>query len=97
MPESVEQGQHCPLLNKPCIKMQCRWYVRLLGKHPQTGNPVDHWDCAVAWLPVMLVEVAQESRQGAAATESFRNEMVRVGGQLVSIAADRRGQIEDKS
>jgi hypothetical protein len=32
--------------------------------------------CAVSALPMLQIEVAKEARQGAAATESFRNEMV---------------------
>jgi hypothetical protein len=46
------------------------------GKNPQTDERLLEWKCAIAWLPLMLVEVAQQSRQGAAATESFRNEVV---------------------
>ena len=30
----------------------------------------------MAWLPVLLIENAQQSRQTGAAVESFRNEMV---------------------
>lgn len=66
----------CPLLKKPCIEDGCKFWTRLIGTHPQTGNPVDHYDCAVTWIPVMLVETAKEVRQSAAATESFRNEAV---------------------
>jgi hypothetical protein len=40
------------------------------------GQEVDGWYCANALMPSLLLEVAQQSRQGAAATESFRNEMV---------------------
>jgi hypothetical protein len=32
--------------------------------------------CAVTALPMLQIEVAKEVRQGAAATESFRNEVV---------------------
>lgn len=66
----------CPLLNKPCIETGCKFWTHVLGTNPQTGNPVDHYDCAITWLPVLLVSTAQEVRQGAAATESFRNETV---------------------
>ena len=34
--------------------------------------------CAVTALPMLQIEVAKEVRQGAAATESFRNEVVGV-------------------
>lgn len=65
---------------------RCPWYVHMRGADPQTGVEHDEWACSMAWLPLLLVENSKEARQGAAATESFRNEMVALAGQ----AADRR-------
>ncbi len=73
----IQPGTYCPLIKEDCIQFKCRFWIQLRGTHPQTGEPVDEWDCAVAWLPILLVEGAKETRQGAAAIESFRNEMVR--------------------
>jgi hypothetical protein len=39
--------------------------------------PIDEQRCAIAWLPLLLVENSQQQRQTSAAVESFRNEMVR--------------------
>lgn len=47
------------------------------GKHPQTGEPVDEWSCAVAWMPILLVESTQAEKETGAAIESFRNEVVK--------------------
>lgn len=47
------------------------------GKHPQTGEEVDEWNCAMTWLPVLLIENSQQQRQTGAAVESFRNEVVK--------------------
>lgn len=69
-------GKICPLLKKACVEHQCAWYTRLYGTDPQNGNPIDHYECAITIGPALQVEVAKEVRQGAAATESFRNEMV---------------------
>lgn len=80
----------CPLLNKKCITHQCQWYICVQGTHPNTGQPVDEWGCAVAWLPVMTLATAQESRQAAAAVESFRNETVRSAQMLADEMAIRR-------
>lgn len=77
----------CPLLKKPCIEDGCRFWTHVLGTHPQTGNPVDHFDCAIPWIPILLVETAKEVRQGAAATESFRNEAVKRQDQLNNMLA----------
>ena len=67
----------CPLLQKACIENKCAWFMKLSGTNKNTGEQIDDWGCAVSWLPVMLVEVANETRQGAAATESLRNASVR--------------------
>ena len=69
-------GDYCPLLKKKCIEHQCKFYVHLLGNDPQTGKGIDKFDCAMAFIPILLIEGAQQSRQAGAAIESFRNEMV---------------------
>jgi hypothetical protein len=72
----------CPLLKdksgnpKPCIGLDCNWFIQIRGQDPNTGKDVDHWSCAIAWLPTLLINTANETRQAAAATESMRNEMV---------------------
>ena len=49
-----------------------------MGKNPQTGQDVNEWNCAVTWLPMLLIEGSQQTRQAGSAIESFRNEMVRL-------------------
>ncbi len=73
----LEPGTHCPLLDKECIQFKCAFWTQLRGKNPQTGSEIDEWACAVAWLPILLIENAKEVRQGAAATESFRNAVMK--------------------
>jgi len=60
--------------------MRCSWFTQLRGTHPQTGQEIDEWMCAVASLPMLQIEVAKQARSGAAATESFRNEFVNMNG-----------------
>jgi hypothetical protein len=78
----------CPLhkenMDKVCHK--CPWWQHVRGVNPNTGEEIDRWDCAIAFLPILLIEAAKEARQGAAATESFRNEMVAL--------ADRRRPLQ---
>lgn len=74
----------CPLMKKPCIENGCMWYTRMTGKHPQSGQDMDMYDCSIKWLPVLLIENSKETRQLAAATESARNEDVIKGTQLVN-------------
>lgn len=73
----LKPGTFCPLIKKDCVQMKCAFFTHMRGMNPNTGKEVDEWGCAVAWLPVLLVENAKEVRQGAAATESFRNEVAR--------------------
>lgn len=72
----LEVGNLCPLLNKPCAELKCAWFTKLTGSHPQTGQSIDEWGCAIAWTPVLLVENTQASNATGAAIESFRNEVV---------------------
>lgn len=72
----LKPGIFCPLLKEDCIQFTCAFWTHLRGKHPQTSQDIDEYDCAVRWLPVMVIEVAQQTRQAGAAIESFRNQVV---------------------
>jgi hypothetical protein len=70
----------CPLWKKPMKSVchTCEWWVHVRGKHPQGEEIVDHWGCAIAWLPMLMIENSQQQRQTGAAVESFRNEMIKL-------------------
>jgi hypothetical protein len=72
---NTSKKQTCPLLKKPCIEAECKFWTHLLGKDPQTGGPIDRFDCAVAYLPILLVEASRNIVGVQAATESARNEI----------------------
>ncbi len=74
----------CPLIKKECVEHKCKFYIQVLGKNPNTGQEVNQWDCAVSWLPMLLIEGSQQTRQAGSAIESFRNEMVNAQQQLLS-------------
>ena len=38
---------------------------------------MDHWDCAVTWLPLMMTEQARMTRCVAGSIDSMRNEVVK--------------------
>ncbi len=85
----LKNGNFCPLIKKDCIGLHCAWFTQVRGHNPNTGKDVDEWSCAVAWLPVLLIENSQQQRSTGAAVESFRNEMVKANevGQQVLLAA----------
>ena len=85
----AQPGNICPLHRKDVSKVchKCPWWTRLIGKHPQTEEILDQWQCAVAVLPTLLVENAQQQRQTGAAMESFRNGMVQGVMEAIGHAA----------
>lgn len=74
----IPRGDFCPLIKEKCIQDKCMFWTKLVGYHPQTGAPIDEWDCAIVWAPILLVENAQKMREAGAAVESFRNEVVKL-------------------
>jgi len=73
----LKPGKFCPLLKKDCVQMQCNWFIQVRGVDSNTGKEVDEWGCSIAWLPHLLIENSNQTRQVGAATESFRNEYVK--------------------
>lgn len=55
----------------------CPWFTTVRGVDNNTGLEIDRKECAIALLPALLINTANESRKGVAATESFRNEVSR--------------------
>ena len=77
----LEVKDNCPLNGfEPCKKFDCAWFIQIRGTDPNTGDEVDDWGCSMAWMPMLIIENAQQSRQTGAAVESFRNEMVKSNG-----------------
>lgn len=78
----VKKVTCCPLGSK-CQEIkdnalhECAWYIQIMGVNPNTGEETNDKGCAMAWLPVLLVENSRQQRGTGAAIESFRNEMVR--------------------
>jgi len=75
----ADAGLICPLHKKDVSKVchTCPWWVQLKGASPNTGEMIDDWRCSVAYLPILMVEVAQKANQAGAATEDMRNEITR--------------------
>ena len=96
----AQKGQTCPLHKKDVSTVchKCPWWTRIQGKNPQSQEMLDNWHCAVALLPMLLVENAQVSRGTTQAMESFRNGMISGIFALTNAAAaetKRRLELED--
>lgn len=78
----MEVKNNCQINNfEPCKKLDCAWFIELRGTHPQTGEEVSEWGCAVAMMPVLLVENGLQMSHTGAAIESTRNLLAEAPGQ----------------
>jgi hypothetical protein len=87
----LKNGSFCPLIKKDCVGLTCAWYTRVQGYDMNSGNQVDNYECAISWLPMLLIENSGQQRQTGSAVESFRNEMVKaneVNTQLILAASE---------
>ena len=74
----ADEGSICPLhkIDSSEVCHKCPWWMRVIGKNPQSEELIDDWRCAVALLPMLLIENAQQSRATGAAVETLRNGLV---------------------
>ena len=89
----VKPGTFCPLIKDDCVQFKCMFWTQLRGKHPQTGAPLDEWDCAIKWLPVLMIENTKEAIGVSASIDNFRNELVR--GQQAVLRMVANGEVKE--
>lgn len=98
---SVEVEYACPL-GSECEEakdgkiIRCAWYTKLVGQDPNTGDELEDWSCAIAWLPTLQVEMAKTNRGQTAALESFRNETVKGQQEFNNLVEQRNNLLGDK-
>lgn len=78
----------CPFWQKPQSEVchKCPLWVQIKGKDPQSEQEWDQWGCSFMFMPKLVIEGSQMSRQTGAAVESFRNEMVTRNDLMLRIA-----------
>lgn len=54
----------CPLVGE-CIEHRCTWWTHIIGSNPQTGAAVDEFGCAVAMLPMLMIETSRAAHSTA--------------------------------
>lgn len=93
----AEKGMICPLHKQDTSKVchKCPWWTRVIGKNPQSDEMIDDWRCAIALLPMLLIEGAQQTRQAGAAVETLRNELVVGVTEAVNAAANSTIRLTD--
>lgn len=66
------------------VLVVCPWYVEVAGTDAQ-GTEQNQSKCAMAWQPILQLEMAGTNRGQTAALESFRNEMVKGNDQALDL------------
>jgi hypothetical protein len=81
-------GAKCEEIKDNAIH-RCVWFQTFAGTNPSTGEQVDERGCAMAWLPILMIENSKQQLSTSVAVESFRNEMVKAQetSQQILIAA----------
>ena len=92
----LKNGTFCPLIKKDCVGLTCAWYTRVQGIDNNTGNQVDNYECAISWLPMLLIENSGQQRSTGAAVESFRNEMVKSNEQSQQLLLATAGIVQNE-
>lgn len=70
----------CPLGSK-CEEIKdnklyrCHWYTEVMGKNPQSTETINEWRCAIAWLPILTIEMSQTNRGQTQAIGFLQKEM----------------------
>jgi hypothetical protein len=72
-------------VNGEQVLVRCPWHMKVRGTNASTKEEHDEWRCSIAWMPVLLVNSANESRKTAQAVEQFRNRMVEGISQIVHV------------
>ena len=86
----------CPLGSK-CEEIKdgaihrCHWFTKLAGTNPNTGEVMDEQGCAMAWLPMLMIENSMQQRSTSAAVESFRNETMQANQSSQLLLAQMQG------
>ncbi len=88
-----EEGTFCPLIGGDCVEFKCKFWVKLVGKHPQIeGQTIDHYDCTFRWAPILMIENTKEAIGMSHSLDSFRNAMMK--GQDNVLQLVEGGQVE---
>lgn len=79
MKPKAAAGMFCPLWRKDVSKVchSCAWFSCVSGVHPQTGDRLERWECAVTAQVIATLEAARASHSTADVTQQLRNDQQR--------------------
>lgn len=69
-------GSICPLRGKDVSKVchVCAWHVLLEGIHPQTGERLNRWMCAVTAQVLTSIDAGRAAAETGATVQAMRND-----------------------
>lgn len=72
------KGTNCPLWKKDVSKVchTCEWYEPIFGTHPQTGERIDKWMCAMKALIITTIDAGKQAGATADAVQHLRNDQL---------------------
>jgi hypothetical protein len=90
----LRPGNFCPLIKEDCVGIKCVFFTQIQGKHPNTGVDVNEWGCAVAWLPVLMIENSLMQRQTGAAIDKLNKNVVNQSLQTQALLITKNENID---
>jgi hypothetical protein len=106
----------CPMMKEMCVNGHtksmgeymdgeqniCRFWTHIAGKDPQSERMLDQWDCSLAWMPMLMIENAQMTRQVVASVDRNNNTFFaalppNVQNKITSQSSGMRNLLNEKS
>lgn len=81
-----ENKQICPFIKGPCLEHDCVFYVKVQGKHPQTGKDIDYWDCTFKIQSLLLMDHGRQLEGIRIVSEETRNQTAKTSENLLKAA-----------
>lgn len=80
-------GSECETIRDNKIH-RCAWLVEVEGKNPQSIEYIKEQKCAIAWMPILQIEMSQTNRGQTEAICSMRDESLKRQDAVINLAAN---------
>lgn len=79
---------------KPVL-YRCPWYIKVRGVNNNTGEEYDHWNCAIAWMPTLMVNTGNDTKQNTMVLNEFKNEVIKKQNERDALETFRALRLND--
>lgn len=80
------KDRYCPYNGKSMDRVchACPKWIAVKGQHPQNeAEQIDRWDCADAWVPIMLTQIIRGQHALQAAVEGRGNDTIKMVAESI--------------